>query len=293
MRNRIGSIWITMFILLFISGCQKEQSRGEVFVQEQTETNEQEVTEEVEQTEQQVSEEAPTEEEVQVENQKKDVVSDQTPEIRISEKNYYDAENSEYINGRYPNVVVMGDSFELLKKAVEEWFSTYQDNYMRMIAENIQEAKIQAEDMGADFYPYYMDYDAYVVRADQYVSSIMLEETTFLGGAHGYEFLYGVTFDSKTGTELSFSDLGEIREDVRNYLDAQIQAKRAEGGSFELYEENVDSILDNPSWYLDGLGLNIIFNAYDIGSYAEGRTIITIPYEDMAAFNPDYIVTEE
>lgn len=217
-------------------------------------------------------------------------VSD-APTLHFTTK-YYDAgENYNYIYGKYALAEVVGDNFPKLKDAVAEWFADYENNYNSMIEQSVSDAVSQAEDMGDDFYAYSYEYSANAARLDGNVTSIVFEEYTYQGGAHGYDYLYGVTFDTKTGKELQFADLGDIREDVKSYLDGQIQKKRDEGASLELYEEYIDDILEKPSWYLDGIGLSIVFNAYEIGSYAEGRTVITIPYNQMSGFNKEYQVT--
>lgn len=205
---------------------------------------------------------------------------------------YYDAgENYQYIYGKYMVGEVTGENYPELKASVNSWYDEYEKNYNATMEQSIEDAKMLAEDMGDDFYSYSFEYSANAVRLDENITSIVMDEYSYQGGAHGYDGLYGITFDTKTGKELAFSDLGDIRETVRGYMDEQIQKKREEGGSFEFYEDHIDSFLDSPVWYLDGIGLSMVFNAYEIGSYAEGRTIITIPYDKMTGFNKEYELT--
>lgn len=211
-----------------------------------------------------------------------------SPKLQFT-THYYDAgENSSYLYGKYQTAEVIGDDYPELKTSVADWFATYETNYNDDVEKVLPEAKLQAEEMGDDFYGYSYEYSANVGRLDANITSIILDESTYTGGAHGYDYLYGVTFDTKTGKEINFSDLGDIREDAKSYIDEQIQKKREEGASFEVYEEAIDGILDNPAWYLDGIGLSVVFNAYEIGSYAEGRIVITVPYERLTGFQKDY-----
>ncbi|MDE6433805.1 MAG: DUF3298 and DUF4163 domain-containing protein [Lachnospiraceae bacterium] len=213
-----------------------------------------------------------------------------SPKLQII-THYYDAgEDSSYLYGKYQTAEVIGDNYPELKASVADWFATYETNYKETIEQSLSDAKMQAEEMGDDFYAYSYEYRANTARLDENITSIALGESTYTGGAHGYDYLYGVTFDTRTGKEIQFFDLGDIREEVKSFIDEQIQKKREEGGSFELYEEYIDGLLDNPAWYLDGIGLNVIFNAYEIGSYAEGRTIITIPYEKLTGLQKDYLL---
>ena len=219
--------------------------------------------------------------------------SSAAPTLLFTTKYYDSGDNYQYVYGKYDVGEITGEEYSELKTAVNSWFADYETNYNTMVEKSIEDAKMQAEDMGDDFYPYSYEYKANAARLDGNVTSIVLDEYTYQGGAHGYDGLYGITFDTKTGKELDFSDLGDIRETVRGYLDEQIQEMREEGGSFEFYEDNIDTILENPVWYLDGIGLAIVFNAYEIGSYAEGRTVITVPYNQMSGFNEAYQVTGE
>ncbi|MDE6627521.1 MAG: DUF3298 and DUF4163 domain-containing protein [Lachnospiraceae bacterium] len=211
------------------------------------------------------------------------------PQLNIT-TNYYDAgeNNYEYISGTYPIIEVMGDDYPELKEAITTWISSYTDGYMARAQELLDNAKIDAENMGDNFYKFSLDYSAKTVRADNRITCLAVNEYSYGGGAHGYDYLYGVAFDTQTGTEITFEDLGNIQAEVRTYVDAYINEKRNDGYTFEHYETAIEDYMNAPVWYLDGLGLNIIFNAYDIASYAEGRIIVSIPYDELENFNADY-----
>ena len=203
--------------------------------------------------------------------------------------NFYDAgENADYIFGWYPTIEVVGDNYPELKNALDSWSADYKSGYESTLEQYTLDAVQQAEDMGDDFYGYSFNYSAETARLDNRIASISIVEDSYAGGAHGYSYLYGVTFDTQTGKEITFEDLGDIRDEVKAYIDDYVAGKRKEGCPFSFYEDNIEEIMENPVWYLDGLGLNIVFNAYDIGSYAEGRTVVRIPYTELEHFNDDY-----
>ncbi|MCM1497927.1 MAG: DUF3298 and DUF4163 domain-containing protein [Clostridium sp.] len=216
-------------------------------------------------------------------------VSSTAPQLNIT-SNYYDAggDSYEYFSGTYPTIEVIGEDYPQLKEAVSSWSASYTDGYTAQAQEYLNNAKTDAESRGEDFYHYALDYSAAAARADNRVTCFTVDEYSYVGGAHGYAYLYGVTFDTATGDEITFNDLGDIKEEVRSYIDGYIADRENEGMEFVFYQENIDDCMDNPVWYLDGLGLNIVFNAYDIASYAAGRTIVAIPYDEMTNFNPDY-----
>lgn len=207
--------------------------------------------------------------------------------------NYYDAgeENTGYIYGYYPSVEVIGDNYPELKSSISEWFANYKSNYESQAQQYTEDAKIDAESMGENFYGYSLNYSAKAARLDNRIASIILDESSYTGGAHGYDYMYGITFDTQTGEEITFEKLGVSKEEIRPFIDEYIRQKREEGYTFDFYEDTIDDLLTSPSaWYLNGNGLNIVFNAYEIASYAEGRTIVTIPYSEMESFNPDYVL---
>lgn len=282
MKKRYLAILMTATLALGMAGCGKNTENVPKDTETGTESSETDNTDEK-------KEDADAAKQDDSAKQQKSAA----PNLLFTTK-YYDAgENYQYVSGKYDVGEITGEDYPELKSAVNSWFADYEKNYNTTAENSIEDAKMQAEDMGDDFYPYSYEYSANAARVDENITSIVIDEYSYMGGAHGYAGLYGVTFDTKTGKELAFSDLGDIQETVRNYLDAEIQKRRDQGGSLEFYEDNIDSFFENPVWYLDGIGLSIVFNAYEIGSYAEGRTVITVPYNQMPGFNEAYQMTGE
>ncbi|MCM1180809.1 MAG: DUF3298 and DUF4163 domain-containing protein [Clostridium sp.] len=285
MRKKYLALWMAVVMVFGMAGCGKT-AEGE------TENTGAEVSV----TEEEGGERTDTESGNEEEDEKDNVEDDAGKQESISSPklqfitHYYDAgENSSYLYGKYQTAEVIGDSYPELKASIADWFTAYEENYQETAEQGIADAKMMAEDFGDDFAAYSYEYGASTTRLDGNITSIAINESSYAGGAHGYNYLYGVTFDTKTGKEIQFSDLGDIREEVKTYTDGQIQKLREAGASFEFYEEYIDGLLENPTWYLDGIGLNVVFNAYDIGSYAEGGTVVTVPYDSMAGFQEDYL----
>lgn len=207
---------------------------------------------------------------------------------------YYDVgEDVDYISGYYPTVKVIGDNYPELKTAIDRWSADYKSGYESQIQQYREDARQLAEDMEDYFYAYSFNNSVKTARLDNRITSLEITEYSYTGGAHGYDYLYGVTFDTQTGKEITFEDLGDIEDEVRTYIDEYIEQKRGEGYGFSFYEDAIEESLSSPIWYLDGLGLNVVFNAYVIGSYTEGRTVVNIPYAEMEHFNPDYKLESE
>lgn len=284
MRKRYVAILMAGAIGISLFGCGKTESNNT-----EKESTEGVITSEtvMEDSQEQKTTEAGTEQE------QAQSASVGFPYLTITNFHYEAGENAPYISGSYKMAEVTGEDYQELKRSVDAWFETFKKNYEEEAERYIQDAKVDAEVRGEDFEAYSLKEEVKAARLDHRVVSIAMDKSTYSGGVHGYNYLYGVTFDTQTGKELTFESLGDIREEVKTYITTYIEKKRKEGYILGTFEEEIDGKLDNPNWYLSGLGLEFVFNAYDIGSYAEGRTIVTIPYAEMKHFNTDYRLTEK
>lgn len=238
-------------------------------------------------------EEASDEKSSEAESTENEKNSSNTPFLKITE-NYYNAgEDSRYFMGSYNTAELVGEEYPELKTAVDTWFADAKSNFESQAETSIQDAKVDADFRGEDFSAYSLDNKVKATRLDNRAVSMEISTTSYNGGAHGSTYISGLTFDTKTGEELTFDDLGDIRADVKSYVTEYIEQKRTEDYTFDLFEDAIEGKLDSPDWYLSGAGLVFIFNEYEIGSYAEGRVFVTIPYEKMKNFNSDYLLEND
>lgn len=216
----------------------------------------------------------------------------EVPHMKIT-KEYYDPgeENDAYFSGFYETAEITDDVFPELKEAVATWSQDMMDSYQSVAEQYISDAQAEQEYLEENGTSYSFTRTLKAARLDSRIVSVAILESSYNGGVHGNTYLYGTTFDTRTGEEIFFEDLGDIREDMLAYVDTYIAEQRENGYVFSFYDDvkTAEDFLANPSWYLNGLGLNIVFNEYEIGSYAEGRTVVTIPYEKLNNFNGDYI----
>lgn len=226
-------------------------------------------------------------------SQKEETAKHSVPRLEITSTYYDNGDDYEYFYGSYDIGVIVGEDYPELKQAVDRWFTDYKSTYDSNAARYIEDAKEAMSSENYDMGNFYLNDSAKVTRSDERITSIVMDETGFNGGAHGFSYMYGVTFDSKTGKEITFADLGNVKEDVRSFVTNYIEQRRQEGYSYDFFEDNIDTVLEEPIWYLNGLGLNVIFNEYVIASYAEGRTVVTIPYSELPEFNNDYCLEGE
>lgn len=226
-------------------------------------------------------------------SQKEDISGAHVPRLEITSTYYDNGEDYEYFYGSYDMAAIVSEDYPELKQAVDRWFADFESTYYSSADRYIEDAKEAMRSEDYDMGSFYLNEFAKVTRSDARITSIVIDETGFTGGAHGFSYMYGVTFDSKTGKEITFADLGNVKEDVKSYVTNYVEQRRQEGYSYDFFEDNIDTALDEPVWYLNGLGLNVIFNEYVIASYAEGRTVVTIPYSELSGFNNDYCLDGE
>lgn len=132
-----------------------------------------------------------------------------------------------------------------------------------------------------------------VERMDDQVLSLLYNDYTFTGGAHGFYGDTGCSFDVETGKLLSLEELSGDYETLASFLldymvntvenDPDI-AQRIDLGLFEegnAYADILAPLLRQGSWYFDSQGLVIFSSLYEISSYAAGPIFFHIPYADL------------
>lgn len=273
------------FILLlgiissFIAGCNSDKLENGNTENVMTET----VSESVES----ISEEGLEDVETEISTTK------EAPFVKI-ENTYYEPDDEEYwkyFTGSYEIASVSGEGYGALEASVSDWFQNYENTYMENANKMYEDAKSYVDPDSEYNNASYLNETVDTARADEKIVSFRMATEEYTGGAHGYIYDYGLTFDAQTGKELIFSDLGDIKEDVKAYIKNSIakNPEVMEGIIADNYNTVVDETIDGePAWYLTGNGLTIIFNEYELLSYAAGDYVVTIPYEELPGINENY-----
>nr|WP_297782674.1 DUF3298 and DUF4163 domain-containing protein [uncultured Allomuricauda sp.] len=127
--------------------------------------------------------------------------------------------------------------------------------------------------------------DGEVIYEDENVITLILNSYSFTGGAHGYASTSFLNFDKRKGTELEnwelfddldgFEDFAETKFRIQEKIpqDANINATgfMFEGDSFHL-SNNIGYTQD---------GLKLIYNQYEVASYADGPIELILPYNEI------------
>ncbi len=159
--------------------------------------------------------------------------------------------------------------------------------------------------------PYHAELGITVARADASVISLVLDDSGYSGGAHGWDLRYTLNYDAKTGERLTFAMLGEGFRDKAN----ELVLAEADKVSDELNEdyakelpyvvadgtESSDEVTraiypelyegDDPlepqegnltaEFYLNDEGVVFIAGQYVMKPYAGGILEFTVPYESF------------
>lgn len=132
-----------------------------------------------------------------------------------------------------------------------------------------------------------------VERMDDRVLTLLYNDYSFTGGAHGFYGDTGCSFDVETGRLLSLEDLSGDYDALAAFLtdymvntvenDPEL-AQRIDLGLFEegtSYGDILAPLLRQGAWYFDGQGLVIFSSLYEISSYAAGPIVFSIPYAQL------------
>ncbi|WP_027407618.1 RsiV family protein [Anaerovibrio sp. RM50] len=162
----------------------------------------------------------------------------------------------------------------------------YKDIRASMLDAAKQEKALRKEYQPYTFYPFEHSTDVYIRRADTVAASLLEFSHSYEGGVHGMYGVRGKNYDSKSGKELSLTDVFTDANMLVGAIETQLRrdypkATFTEEGSTLLEDTVSRMVLDDVvSWTLDPCGATFYFNPYVIGCYAEGIFNATILFDD-------------
>jgi len=204
---------------------------------------------------------------------------DQCPDIQVEVPHMLDGSQvAEAINRALSEEIISilsfseGEPIDNVEKAIASFTQSYRELRDRFDYELPWEASVKGR----------------VVHEDERIVTLEVNSYSFTGGAHGYASTSYLNFDKKNGRELDnvelFSDLpgfqelveARFREQEKIPAQGNINATgfMFEGDSFHLplnigYTEN---------------GLRLLYNQYEVASYADGPIELILPYEGANPF---------
>lgn len=229
----------------------------------------------------------------------KDPVSTSAPDISFASVK---VEGYDYYVGEAQCLQITDDKHPELKAAVDEYFDGVVKVFNTGVEEMNEQAKQQNDEMGdsENTMKYSENITIDIKRRDNKLLSFVLNDYTFMGGAHGGGSYTGVNFDVATGKQITLDDLGDseaIRQTSKQYILDTIanSSEQARGNLYSDdiidYKQVIEELFSNgnqPEFYLDTVGITFIFQQYDIAPYAAGTISVTVPYSQYEGINDRY-----
>lgn len=183
-------------------------------------------------------------------------------------------------------VTVENEGFENLQAALAEYFSPIDEEEHEIFLRYAQEAYDDFDEEKENYFiNYYSWQSVELERSDSTVISFDESCSIHTGGVHPYGGCLGVTFDVKTGRKL---ELADILKDEAGFYKAAVDyltdwlvrnfGEKSFGQEKRNYVAHTFDEDRTVNWYLNGAGIVIIYNPYEIEAYSAGVIEITLPY---------------
>ncbi|MBE6911308.1 MAG: DUF3298 and DUF4163 domain-containing protein [Ruminococcaceae bacterium] len=219
-----------------------------------------------------------------------------TDEIKACE---YKSDSGKLLyHSTYPEVTLSDEDalkYPELSKALREFVEEEKETAVRGEAE----AKAIIDETIENYPEYDMElYDTKVARirrGDDTVLSIQLYYNGYSGGAHGFYSNGGVTFDTKTGEKISFSDVVVNKSAFLDAVAEKLDKRREELCFGE--STNIRELIDGENmfeWTLENDSVTVYFAPYVIAPFAAGAPSVTISAAEYPGLiNEKYISDSE
>ena len=197
------------------------------------------------------------------------------------------SDSTTLFDGDYETIDMESEAYPVLADNVNDLSDDVFEKYSETASYYIEGA-LSMESNGYDYGTSLYE-SVFVKRADDKVFSLLFCEDAYGGGPHGYIYMRGYSFDVETGAQLKLSDLGDVKEDLKTYLNNYFYDNIMDAEYLTL--ENIPELVDGETlcWYLLDEGMQVIFNQYEIGPYAAGMFYVTVPYSALPGINQKYI----
>jgi len=127
-----------------------------------------------------------------------------------------------------------------------------------------------------------------VTFEDNDLITIELQSYLFTGGAHGYGSTNFLNFNKKSGKEIDARELFEDKEGFQKYAESQfriqqnIPVNKSINSTGFMFDKDLFYLPENIGF--TEKGLKLLYNQYEVASYADGPIELTLPYKDIQKF---------
>lgn len=294
MKKKIA-IALALSLVLGTTGCgEKKQDTTTGAVEETTKDTEEEVVQNVEETPVQPEDEPSTQEATE-ESTTEETKSSPTVtfETKTEERTLEDGSVIIEVSCMTPTVTIPGN--EQAQDLIAQSLGEMEESFYAAAAESENDARAFYTEnptalQDAGHFLAQLDYD--ISRVDDKVVSLIRNDVTYTGGAHGYGGQSGVNYDTKTGEILTIDKITDDKEAfvacVKDYIINECDNGEYKEAVFPDYKDYLDYVVADDCWRFDDTGIVFIANAYTLGPYAAGTMIFTIPYDQVEGLSADY-----
>ncbi|HEA20488.1 hypothetical protein LCGC14_2208830 [marine sediment metagenome] len=127
-----------------------------------------------------------------------------------------------------------------------------------------------------------------VVYEDKEILTLLLDSYIFTGGAHGYSAKRFLNFDKNKGIALENWELFQNRKGFQLFAEAKFREQEAIPAEASInytgfmFEKDRFYLPENIGYTNEGVKL--LYNPYEVASYADGAIVLTLPFKEVAPF---------
>ena len=132
------------------------------------------------------------------------------------------------------------------------------------------------------------DIDGKVTYEDKNILTIKVNSYAFTGGAHGFSSTRFLNFDKAKALELETMEMFKDSLEFQNFVEAKFRAQENIPATGSINATGF--MFENDEFYLPQTigftleGLQLLYEQYEVASYADGPIILTIPYKEIEPY---------
>lgn len=211
---------------------------------------------------------------------------------------FTDDEGRILLTSTFNSVSVRFPGNQEAEKAVNSFFADLSSAYEDTVEEYCDMAREdltwrEEEGLAENWNGYGLGRTYSVIRADEKALSVLESGYEDTGGAHPNSSLVAYNFDTATGKRLALADITDdldgLRKESLEYLKGMLAESEFADLLFDDYENSIEDVLTDATWYPGEDGFHIICNEYIVTPHAAGILDFAVPYEKMTTMSEKYI----
>lgn len=222
-------------------------------------------------------------------------ITEETKEEEVKAEDGTTVEEHSYT---IPVITVEGN--EQATQAINADISARKESFLQEATTSAQEAKAYYQELTdatekENFGSYANDLSYTVQYENDTILSVIFQDYSFLGGAHGGYTQTSANYDLQTGEKLTFDTFFQDKEsalaEIKTQIQKQCETPYYKERLFEDYEQYLDDVLVEDYWYFGKCGMEFVANQYMLAPYAAGSFEFVIPYSEMPATKQEWITS--